>query len=108
MLGMRVDTDELRSAAVRLDGVGAELESPTAAPVLSRTADYGGAGLQSAARAFLDSWTHGLRLVGQAPGELAAGVRDSARTYDEIDASVADSMRQLQQYDPVLLDEMLE
>lgn len=108
MLGMRVDTDTLRSAADRLAAVGADLESPTGAPVLSRIADYGGPGLESAACAFLDSWTQGLRLAGQAPAELASGVRESARTYDEIDASVADSMRQLQQYDPVLLDEMLE
>lgn len=108
MLGMRVDTDKLRSAADRLDAVGADLESPTSAPVLSRTADYGGAALQSAARAFLDSWASGLRSAGEAPAELAAGVRENAGTYDEIDASVADSFRQLEQYDPVLIDEPFE
>lgn len=108
MLGMRVDTDKLRSAADRLDVIGGDLAGPTAAAALSRTGEYGGAALQSAARTFVDSWTQGLRLAGEAPAELAAGVRENAGTYDEIDASVADSFRQLQQYDPVLLDELLE
>ncbi|MFF1527982.1 hypothetical protein [Cellulomonas sp. NPDC058312] len=107
MLGMRVNTDKLRSVADRLDAVSADLEGPTTAAVLSHTADYGDAALQSAARAFLDSWTVGLRFARESPAELAAGVRENACTYDEIDASVAESFRRLEQYDPVLIDEPL-
>jgi hypothetical protein len=108
MLGMRVDTDMLRSAADRLDAVGAGLESPAAAAVLSHTAEYGGGVLQSAARTFHDSWTQGLRLAAQAPSDLAAGIRENAGTYDDIDAHVAESLRRMDQYDPARLAEPLE
>lgn len=108
MQEMRVDTDILRSAAERLDAVRAELEGATTAGVLERSTAYGSGVLQAAARAFHDSWAEGLRLAAQAPEELATGVRENARTYDEIDARVADSLRQLQGYDPVRLAEPLE
>jgi hypothetical protein len=75
MLDLRVDTEVLRSAAARLDELGARLQAPARHPTVERHGQYGGAGLTAAAGGFGESWSAGLRHLADRPARLADGVR---------------------------------